>query len=1020
MKYRRLPCLVAAWIFAAGAFASDLADIAIAGDYAGSDACQGCHTYIYNNWRTTRHSFSVRTASEAKQAGYPLPRQRRGGEAHRDVGWSDLSYIIGGRQRIAYVDTSGRVLDTSFHHRIGDWDLFPALDMSLCRTCHYTGVGNGGADTADSAQRGAHAERNIGCEACHGPGARHVDTLEKSDISKNPSSSVCGQCHTAVGKILPKGELHATHDLVQNWNRDRHVTGVRRQSHNLFCSGCHSPYNGQAAGDERNPGSLVFTEQKLNITCIGCHDPHQLGQPLHSRENATLQSPRPIRAHTFSGNDDDFTTTDHREWDSAAASCLGCHRGADRVDLDHANATCVDCHNTFKRNHSAESRQFHDSNRSSLSCLGCHENADYLMSILYQDPDFLEPRHIHNLRTLPPRVQERYAFRYRYLRPATAIAASGKTLPAADAEDVSPGPEAAVSPAGAKIKTALSDLLQREPHANLAGHAAVRLLQDKLLARPGSPAAHIELAEKYTGLGHAALARELLDFAYRADSSRVLLELPLDSVQRDQKNRIDGEQDLFPQDLAARLDRLLPPTAVGADSTLRQWLQAYLQMRRGRFDLGARVLQGAADSAAANLYRALAEMGQGRYRLALQYLETNLESYPNHHASHAALGLTQFLRKRSAPAESALLRAIEIAPGEGSAHLILGRIRIASGDRRGAEHSYLSAIEAEPALVEARFFLAQAYQLDGRPDKATEVYEQLIDLDPDSFDTRYALANHLKLWSDQIAFRLRAESEKNPRQDITRTEWQSRIDGWQRQVDKLRNRALAELAVARQLRPRNLEVVRQVAEVYRSSGRLEQARKFYQWLSRREPDDWMHRYRLGTIRYALGDYENSVDELRRATLMAPADGDIRLALGLALVRSGRLEQAITEFEKATIYEPFNPALYTNLGAAYASRGDFSRARSALERSLELHSFPLPRVHLTQTNLALVHLRSNRVDEAIIALRRALHSYGDYSLARDLLARADSTPGSAAGWPGFVYNEWLDRFGEVTSIAFADE
>ena len=27
-----------------------------AGGYVGSKACEGCHTYIYERWRTTRHS----------------------------------------------------------------------------------------------------------------------------------------------------------------------------------------------------------------------------------------------------------------------------------------------------------------------------------------------------------------------------------------------------------------------------------------------------------------------------------------------------------------------------------------------------------------------------------------------------------------------------------------------------------------------------------------------------------------------------------------------------------------------------------------------------------------------------------------------------------------------------------------------------------------------------------------------------------------------------------------------------
>ncbi len=353
-------CLIALLVLTSRAAAGAPGNAPGENGYAGSAACEGCHTYIYNNWRSTRHSHSVKTAREAEQAGYPLPRQRRGGADPAIDDWGELSYVIGGRQRIGYVDKTGRVLDTSFHHRVGRWDVFPPLEMKNCIQCHYTGVGAGPEHPPNSLVPGRWAERNIGCEACPGPGARHVETLERDDIGKDPSSRVCGLCHTAVGKILPKGEMHETHDLVQNWNQDRHVTGVQRHSHSAFCSSCHSPYDGHMLPSQQDAERRVFTEQKQNITCIGCHDPHRMTHPAYARDTASQAPPLPIRAHSFTGNDADFTTTDHREWDDAAASCLACHRGADRVDLDHADATCIDCHNSFKRNHGAESRQFHD------------------------------------------------------------------------------------------------------------------------------------------------------------------------------------------------------------------------------------------------------------------------------------------------------------------------------------------------------------------------------------------------------------------------------------------------------------------------------------------------------------------------------------------------------------------------------------------------------------------------------------------------------------------------------------
>ena len=62
-----------------------------------------------------------------------------------------------------------------------------------------------------------------------------------------------------------------THDLVQVWNHDRHITGTQFQSHNAFCARCHSPYLGNFLPATQSIEERVFAEDKQRITCIGCH-----------------------------------------------------------------------------------------------------------------------------------------------------------------------------------------------------------------------------------------------------------------------------------------------------------------------------------------------------------------------------------------------------------------------------------------------------------------------------------------------------------------------------------------------------------------------------------------------------------------------------------------------------------------------------------------------------------------------------------------------------------------------------
>ena len=75
-----------------------------ASGYTGSKLCRTCHPDIYEAWTSSRHSYSILTASQARAAGYPLP------PSPVVASWDDVAYTIGGRKRIAYADSVGNVL----------------------------------------------------------------------------------------------------------------------------------------------------------------------------------------------------------------------------------------------------------------------------------------------------------------------------------------------------------------------------------------------------------------------------------------------------------------------------------------------------------------------------------------------------------------------------------------------------------------------------------------------------------------------------------------------------------------------------------------------------------------------------------------------------------------------------------------------------------------------------------------------------------------------------------------------
>ena len=119
-------------------------------------------------------------------------------------------------------------------------------EFRKCIACHSTGAVVGNQVYLDRLEAG------VRCEACHGPGGRHVSAMKAGRQERlifNPrrlspdalSQELCGSCHRSVDDVfqLPnRGDIH----------------NVRFQPYRIFGSKCY--------GDDPR------------ISCTACHDPH--------------------------------------------------------------------------------------------------------------------------------------------------------------------------------------------------------------------------------------------------------------------------------------------------------------------------------------------------------------------------------------------------------------------------------------------------------------------------------------------------------------------------------------------------------------------------------------------------------------------------------------------------------------------------------------------------------------------------------------------------------------------------
>jgi mono/diheme cytochrome c family protein len=128
-------------------------------DYVGENKCRMCHIKQHKAWLETKHA----TALEALVSG-------------PDSTIAKMATALG-------VELKGK-----------------AVDNDACVVCHVTGFKlPGGYPAADSAKTAA--VMNVTCEACHGPGSKHVTAPlaeKKKFINRAVTANLCTQCHTTA------------------------------------------------------------------------------------------------------------------------------------------------------------------------------------------------------------------------------------------------------------------------------------------------------------------------------------------------------------------------------------------------------------------------------------------------------------------------------------------------------------------------------------------------------------------------------------------------------------------------------------------------------------------------------------------------------------------------------------------------------------------------------------------------------------------------------------------------------
>jgi tetratricopeptide (TPR) repeat protein len=367
--------------------------------YLGSQACAGCHEDVNAKWRKSQHHDAMAHASE---------QSVRGDFSHAKFSYAGVTSTFLKRDGKFFVNTDsrdGKLADFEIKYTFGvyplqqylvefpdgrlqalsiAWDarpkaqggqrwfhLYPEERVSyddelhwtrpaqnwnfMCADCHSTDVRKNYDPTADKFET-RWAEISVGCEACHGPGSKHVEWARSQIPPEIPlippflKGDETRQTDAAKGLIARlderRGSVWNLNPATGNAVRSR----PRATDHEIdVCAQCHARRGqiaeGYTAGkpflDYYRPALLTpplyysdgqqrdevytwgsFLQSKMyasGVTCSDCHDPHS--GKLRAEDNALCAT-----CHLPSKYD--TTGHHHHRLDSAGATCVACHMPA--------------------------------------------------------------------------------------------------------------------------------------------------------------------------------------------------------------------------------------------------------------------------------------------------------------------------------------------------------------------------------------------------------------------------------------------------------------------------------------------------------------------------------------------------------------------------------------------------------------------------------------------------------------------------------------------------------------------
>ncbi len=352
--------------------------------FVGSEKCKSCHEKAYAAWKGSNHAQAMQAAKDGTVLGdfsgatlvhrgktWRFFRQGEKFMAHAEgpageMGDFEVTYTFGVAPLQQYLVPfpGGRlqVLSAAWDTREkrwfhvdprgaappGDWLHWTRPGQgwnAMCSDCHSTGVRKRYDPEKDEYQT-TWSEIMVGCEACHGPGSRHVAWADQPAMGRTPvehaglvaktarltpgeMTAQCAPCHSRraqfadlpapggelldayLPSLLTPGTFHADGQILDEdfeWHAftqsKMHASGVRcadchdvhsgkrHEEDNRLCTRCHRADTYDAATHHFHKAEWKG-RKSAGVLCVSCHMPGQNFMVVHFRRDHSMRVPRP-------------------------------------------------------------------------------------------------------------------------------------------------------------------------------------------------------------------------------------------------------------------------------------------------------------------------------------------------------------------------------------------------------------------------------------------------------------------------------------------------------------------------------------------------------------------------------------------------------------------------------------------------------------------------------------------------------------------------------------------------------